>query len=119
MKFILKLCLSTLAILVTANLLPGITLKNPLDALVLAAVLAFLNAVVKPLLIFFTIPFTIFTLGLFLLVINAFVVLIADYIVEGFHTIGFWPALWFSLCLTFVTWIFEALAGNRAGKESD
>lgn len=119
MKFILKLCLSTLAILVTANILPGITLSKPLDALILAAVLAFLNAVVKPLLVFFTIPFTIFTLGLFLLVINAVVILIADYIVVGFQTEGFMPALWFSLCLTIVTWIFEALAGNSAQREKD
>ncbi|MEY4111385.1 MAG: hypothetical protein RLZZ46_1741 [Bacteroidota bacterium] len=119
MKFILKLFLSTLAILVTSKLLPGISLDNPLDALILAAVLAFLNAVVKPLLIFFTIPFTIFTLGLFLLVINALVILLADYIVDGFHAAGFWPALWFSLCLTFVTWIFEALAGKNSSKKED
>jgi putative membrane protein len=110
---------STLAILVTANVLPGIRLDNAWDALILAAVLAFLNAVVKPLLVIFTIPFTIFTLGLFLLVINAIVILIAEYIVDGFHVEGFLPALWFSLCLTFVTWIFEALAGKPGKEEND
>ena len=111
MKFIIQLIISTLAVLISSYLLPGVSIENNsfLTALVVAAVLAFLNTVVKPIMILFTIPVTIFTFGLFLLVINAFMILLAAKLVDGFHVDGFWWALLFSLILSLVTSILESV----------
>jgi putative membrane protein len=111
MDFIIKLIISTLAVLISTALLPGVRIddNNFFTALVVAAVLAFLNAVVKPIMIIFTIPITIVTLGFFLLIINACMILLASKLVSGFHVDGFWWALLFSLILSVVTSILESL----------
>lgn len=111
MDFIIKLIISTLAVLISSYLLPGVSIdgNNFFTALLVAAVLAFLNSVVKPIMIVFTIPITVFTLGLFLLVINACMILLASKLVDGFHVDGFWWALLFSFILSFVTSILESL----------
>ena len=110
MKIFLKILTSSLAIFFTAWLLKsGITIDNYPTALILAIVLAILNTFLKPILIFLTIPFTIFTLGLFLLVINAVIVLIASDFVPGFKVQGFWWALLFSIIVTFVNSILVGL----------
>jgi putative membrane protein len=70
---------------------------------VLAIVLAILNAIVKPILVFITFPITVVTLGLFLFVINALIILLADKFIRGFNVDGFWWALLFSLLLSIVT----------------
>ena len=111
MKYIIQLIISTLAVLISSYLLPGVTIdgNNFLTALLVAAVLSFLNSVVKPIMIILTIPVTIFSFGLFLLVINALIILLASKIVDGFHVKGFWWALLFSLILSFVTSILESV----------
>lgn len=105
MNFIIQLIISTLAVLISAYLLPGVQIidNNFFTALTVAAVLAFLNAVVKPIMIILTIPITLFTLGFFLLVINACMILLASKLVNGFIVHGFWWALLFSLILSLVT----------------
>ena len=119
MKFIIQLIISTLAILITSYILHGVSIENNsfLTALVVAAVLAFLNTVVKPIMILFTIPVTIFTFGLFLLVINAFMIMLAAKLVEGFHVDDFWSALLFSLILSFVTSVLESVKKKDEGEE--
>ncbi|HET6226974.1 MAG TPA: phage holin family protein [Bacteroidia bacterium] len=111
MDFIIKLIISSLAVLISTALLPGVRIddNNFFTALIVAAVLAFLNAVVKPIMIVFTIPITIVTLGFFLLIINACMILLASKLVSGFHVDGFWWALLFSLILSIVTSILESL----------
>jgi putative membrane protein len=113
MNFIIKLIISTLAVLITSYLLPGVEIvdNNFFTALIVAAVLAFLNSVVKPIMIIFTIPITFVTLGFFLLVINAFIILLAAKIVgvDAFRVDGFWWALLFSLILSIVTSIMESI----------
>ena len=111
MKFLIQLIISTLAVLISSYLLPGVSIDGNsfVTALVVAAVLAFLNAVVKPIMIVLTIPVTIVSFGLFLLVINALIIILASKIVEGFHVKGFWWALLFSLILSIVTSILEAV----------
>ena len=118
MRFIVKIIISTLAVLITAYLLPGVSIENQsfFTALMVALVLAFLNALVKPILIFFTIPITIFTLGFFILVINAIIIIWASRLVDGFHVEGFWKALLFSLILSVVTWLLEKIGGDDAGR---
>ncbi len=111
MKFIIQLIISTLAVLISDYLLTGVEIVNGnfITALIVAAVLSFLNAVVKPIMIVLTIPITLVSLGLFLLVINAVMVLFASNLVDGFHVNGFWSALFFSLILSVVTSILESI----------
>ncbi len=116
MKFILQLIISALAAIVTSKILPGVHIENGLTAVIVAAVLAFLNAIVKPVLVILTIPITVFTLGIFLVVINAFIILLTAKIVDGFHVDGFWVALIFSLLLSLVSSVFESLANRNGGK---
>lgn len=109
MRFLVQLIISTLAVLIASYLLPGVAIRdnNVFTALIVAAVLAFLNAVVKPIMIVLTIPVTIFTFGFFLLVINALMIILASKLVDGFKVDGFWWALLFSFILSIVTSILE------------
>lgn len=117
-NFILKILLSAVAVFVVAHYLPGVKIDNYQSALLVAVALAFLNAIVKPILTILTIPITLFTLGFFLLAINAFMILFAERLVEGFHVEGFWWALVFSLILSFVSGILNYLFGvNSANKD--
>ena len=109
MNGILRFLLSGLAVLLTAYLLPGVSLDHFGFALLVAAVLAIVNALVKPVLVLLTIPITVVTLGLFLLVINAIIILLVDAIVPGFDVDGFWWALAFSLILSIFNSMFAGL----------
>jgi putative membrane protein len=100
MKLILKILLTALAVIVIASFLPGVTINGYTSAIVVAIVLGLLRVTVKPLLVILTLPATILSLGLFLFVINAVVVLIADKLIDGFAVSGFWVALGFSLLLS-------------------
>jgi putative membrane protein len=95
-----------------------VQLDNYGSALLVAIVLAFLNTIIKPLLTALTIPITIFTLGFFLLVINAFIIIAASKLVSGFHVDGFWWALFFSIILSVCTGILNMLFGVNE-KESE
>lgn len=109
MNWVLKILISSLAIMVTAFLLPGAEITNYFTGVLVAIVLSLLNTFLKPLLIIFTIPVTIFTLGLFLLVINALIIMLASDIVDGFYVSGFWNALFFSIILSIITSFFEGI----------
>jgi len=107
--FIIRLITTTLAIMLVAYILPGVHVENVLAAILLAIVLALLNVLVKPLLILLTLPITLLTLGLFLLVINAVIIMIASGLVPGFHIDGFWWALLFSIVLSLTVALLESL----------
>ena len=110
MKNILKILLIALAVIILANILSGVTVTNYFTAIIVAVVIALLNMFVRPLLVFFTLPATIVTLGLFLFVINAIIILLADKLVEGFSVSGFFVALFFSVLLSvFRTILFSFL----------
>ncbi len=111
MKFIIQILISAFAVMAVQWLLPGVSVDGFLTGIFVALALAFFNALVKPILIFLTLPATIVTLGLFLLVINAVIILLADWLVADFHVNGFWAALFFSIILSFVTSIFNGIAG--------
>jgi len=113
MSFLGKILISAVAILVSAYLLPGVIVESFFAALILAFVLSFLNFILKPILIIFTIPLTIMTLGLFLLVINAVLILLADSLVPGFYVDGFWWALIFSLLLSLTNSLLLELSGKK------
>ncbi|MDH3321932.1 MAG: phage holin family protein [Flavobacteriaceae bacterium] len=101
MKFILKILLSAVAVLVLAKILPGITVDNYTTAIWVAVLIGILFTFLKPVLVVLTFPVTILTLGLFLFVINAVLVLIANSWIDGFEVSGFWTAMLFSILLSF------------------
>ena len=115
MNTIVRFLLTGVAVVLTAYLLPGVWVDGYLTALIVALVLAVVNLIVKPILVVFTIPITILTLGLFLLVINALMILLTDYFVDGFNVDGFWWALAFSLILS----IFNSLFTDLTKREND
>lgn len=110
---LIEIILSAIAVVVLANILPGIDVDGFITAIVVAAVLILLNLFVKPILILFTLPVTIVTFGLFLLVINALIILICDALVGGFQVDGFWYALLFSILLSLVQSILFALTKKK------
>jgi putative membrane protein len=107
MKTILHFLVSTIAILITAYILPGVHISGIASALVLAVVLAIINIFLRPILILLTLPITVVTVGLFILVINGFLIMLASYIVPGFTVDSFWWALLFSIVLTVVNFILQ------------
>ena len=100
MTFILRLLLSAIAVVILSKILPGVSVASYGIAILVAVVLSLLNFIVKPLLIILTLPVTILTLGLFLLIINALIILMADGLITGFAVDGIWWALLFSLLLS-------------------
>jgi putative membrane protein len=114
MNIFIKIIISSLAVFLTAYVLPyhGVHVDSYITAIWVAIVLALLNGFLKPLLVIFTIPVTVVTLGLFLLVINAAIIMLADNFVDGFFVGGFWWALLFSLVLSLVTSLMESLGGK-------
>jgi len=112
MNWIIRLLLNGLAVVLTAYLLPGVSVEDYGTALIVALILSIVNVLVKPILVILTIPITIVTLGLFLLVINAAIILFVDNLVSGFHVNGFWWALLFSLILSIFNSLFNDLAGK-------
>lgn len=117
MKLLIRLVISTIAVLVADLLLDGVHLGEFPAALWVAIVLGVLNAVVRPLIILLTLPVTIVTLGIFILVINAGMVMLAARLLDGFRVDGFWSALWFSIALWAVQGFLLAVDGGEKKSE--
>lgn len=92
----------TLSVLVSAYVLPGVTVSGFLAALLVALLLGIMNAFIKPFLLFLTLPINLLSLGLFTLVINAVIILLVSAIAPGFSVDGFGWALLFSLILSII-----------------
>ncbi|AJH13780.1 MULTISPECIES: phage holin family protein [Myroides] len=101
MGFIIRLLITTGLVVLLANILPGVFVESFTTGLWVAVALGILNMFLRPILVFMTLPATIVTMGLFLLVINAVIIQLAAYFVKGFTVSGFWTALLFSVVLTF------------------
>jgi putative membrane protein len=104
MTILINWLLSSLVIIVGAYILPGVHVESFLTALVLAIVLGIINALLKPILILLTLPINILSLGLFTLVINAALIMLATVIVPGFKVDSFWWALLYGIVLSFLNW---------------
>ncbi len=113
MNGLIRFLFSGLAVLLTAYLLPGVHVIHYGYSLLVAIVISLANIFVKPILIIFTIPITIVTLGLFLLVVNALIILLVETIVPGFSVDGFWWALAFSVILSVFNSLFADLAKDK------
>lgn len=106
MRLLFHWLVAAIAIAVAAYLVPG-TSVTVSGALLAAIVLGALNLLIRPIIFILTLPLNIITLGLFSLVINAFLVLLASMFVPGFGVTGFWNAFIFALVLSIVNWIFD------------
>ena len=102
MNFILRLLLSAVAVVLLSYILPHVSVDGYVTAIIVAIVLSLLNFIVKPIMVILTLPITILTFGLFLLVINACIIMLADYFIDGFNVDGIGWALLFSLLLSFL-----------------
>src|ERR1700712_4389898 len=109
-KWFFKVLVCSVNVFILEMILPGIEIKDFGTAVVVAIVLSLLDAIVKPLLILLTLPATILTLGLFLFVINACIILIDAHFVHGFYVQDFWHAMLFSILLSF----FNSFVHKRA-----
>ena len=110
MGFLLRVVLNGMAIYVAAWLVPGIHLAGPVPTLIAGLILGLVNALVRPLLILLTLPFTIVTLGLFLFIVNTICFALTAWVVPGFEITGFVPAFLGALIVTVVSWILSGLA---------
>ncbi|HWA32675.1 MAG TPA: phage holin family protein [Cyclobacteriaceae bacterium] len=113
MNLIIRFLLSGVGVMLTAYLLKGVHVEDYWAALLVAVLVSLSNAVIRPILVFFTFPITIVTLGLFLLVINAAIILMVDYFVDSFRVDGFWWALAFSLVLSIFNSLFTDLTKEK------
>jgi len=119
-KWLLQSILSAVAVLFTAQILPGVQVSGIVDALLVALVLSFLNTFLKPVLLILTIPVTLITFGLFLLVINAIIIVVADALLDGFNVNGFGWALLFSLILSIINALLQSMTGlNQSDKPNN
>lgn len=116
MNFILRLLITAAIAYVLSKILTGVHIDDYITAIIFALVLAVLNAIVKPILIILTLPITIITLGLFLFVINALIIIIADKFIDGIKVDGFFWALIFSLILSVLSSAANAMLKDDKDK---
>jgi putative membrane protein len=112
MRFLVRLLLNTVAIAVAAYLVPGVVLTGPGPAILAGIILGFVNAIVRPVLIILTLPFTLLTLGLFIFVVNAICFALTAALVPGFDLSGFWAAFFGALLVTIVSWVLNGLLAD-------
>jgi putative membrane protein len=117
MRFLVRLVLNGLAIIIAAWLLPGIHIASSLSALLAGVILGFVNAIVRPVLFFLTLPLTLLTLGLFIFVLNAICFALTAWLVPGFSVDGFFSALVGALLVSVVSWILNGLVVGRRERD--
>jgi len=112
-QFVAHLVITAALLLLVANLVPGVQVKGFGSAFLAALVLGLVNAFVRPLMVFFTLPLTVLTFGLFLLVVNALMLMLVGALVPGFRVQGFGAAFLGTLLLTLLNLGVAAIAAPR------
>ncbi|MCA9386921.1 phage holin family protein [Candidatus Dojkabacteria bacterium] len=113
MRLLVRIIINAVAVIVLSEVLSGIEVRDNTAALVVGVVLIVLNSVIKPILVFFTLPLTLITLGLFVVVINALMVMLADALLEGFYVENFWYALLFGLGISVVNSLYNSTDDDK------
>jgi putative membrane protein len=113
MRFLARLLLNAVAIVIAAWFVPGVHVTGPGPALIAGVLLGLVNALVRPLLLLLTLPFTLLTLGLFIFVVNAICFGLTAALVPGFTLDGFLAAFLGALVVTIVSWLLSALLPDR------
>ncbi|HEY8123319.1 MAG TPA: phage holin family protein [Myxococcota bacterium] len=115
--FLLRWAISALGLWLADQVLDGIRFDSPGALAAAALLLGIVNAVVRPLAVFFTLPFTLLTLGFFLLVVNAAMLGLVAWLLDGFHIAGFWPALAGWLIVSLTSWAASGFVGQKGRVE--
>jgi putative membrane protein len=115
--FLIRAAVSALGLWVAAELLDGVSFDSTTKLIIAAIVLGVVNALVRPIAFFLTLPITIVTLGLFLLVLNAAMIGLVAWLVPGFQISGFWTAVLAALIVSLVSWAATSLIGSKGGVE--
>lgn len=114
LQLLVRWLVLALGVTLATKLVKGISCDSTETLIVVVVLLSFLNAILKPLLVLFTLPFIIFTMGLGVVVINALLFLFVGRLVEGFHVAGFWPAVWGALVVSVTNLLLSGLTGGGA-----
>ena len=112
MGFLLRVAVNIVAIVLAAKLVPGIEVDGVLSAVAAGLLLGVVNAVVRPVLLVLTLPITLVTLGLFLLVLNGLCLWLVAAVVKGFSVAGFWPAVLGALVVSIMSWVMTVLVSD-------
>lgn len=110
---LIKFLIAAIGVYLTGMILPGVNVANVWIAIVVSAFIGLLNILLKPLLVILTIPITLVTFGLFMIVINGFMIYLADKIVTGFEVKSFWLSMVFSIVLSIITFLLESIFGIK------
>ncbi|HNQ62486.1 MAG TPA: phage holin family protein [Syntrophorhabdaceae bacterium] len=113
MLLLIKWFIMTLSVMVASYIIPGVSVKGFFTAMWVALFIGIVNVLVKPFLIFITLPINILTLGLFTFVINALLIMLASSVIKGFEVKGFWIAMIFSVVLSVINFIFGHVLGAK------
>ncbi len=115
MRILLVWILNAVALWLVTLIVPGVQVQDPVMAFIAAIVLGLVNTLVKPVLVILTLPITVVTLGLFLLVLNGLLFWAVGSLLPGFHVAGFWWAVLGALVYSLLTWAFSALLPKKTG----
>jgi putative membrane protein len=115
--FLLRLAITALGLWVASALVPGVAISGAGTLLLAALLLGIVNAVIRPIALILTIPFTLITLGLFILVVNAAMFGLVAAMLDGFRLSGFWAALFGALMVSITSWLASAFIGPRGRYE--
>jgi putative membrane protein len=107
--FILRVLVAALGLWLATEWVPGISVSTATTLILAALLLGLVNAIVRPIVVILTLPFTLVTLGLFLLIVNAAMLGLVAAFLPGFSIAGFWPALWAAIVVSIVSWIGSVL----------
>lgn len=112
LQFLQRWLVTTLAVLVAVSVVKGLEYRSVAALLVASALLGLLNAFVRPLLLLLSLPLVVFSAGLFVLVINALLLLLVGQVVKGFEVAGFWPAVWGALVISIISILVNLFLGR-------
>ena len=110
---ILRFLFGVAGLWIASRVVHGISYRDTVSLVEAALLLGVINAVVRPVLVILTLPLTLVTFGLFLLVINALTLKLVTLFLHGFHVAGFWPAVWGALIVSICSWIGQVLLDEK------
>jgi putative membrane protein len=118
MRFLLRTILNGIAIVVAAWFIPGVHLSGIVPALIAGVLLGFVNALIRPILLLLTLPFTLLTLGLFIFVVNAICFALTAGLVPGFDISGFFSAFFGAIVVSLVSWVLNAILADETERRN-
>ena len=110
---VIRFVITGVAVFLASHIIPGIRVDTVGAGIAAALLLALLNAIVRPVLYLLSLPFIILTLGLFIVIINAFLLQLVDWLVDGFEVLGFWAGFWGALVISIVSGILNLMVSEQ------